>query len=80
MKSISNRHFNHFGEDTTFYLDHTSAATVIDDDGSMTLYFPERGGEEVPDHVQALTAMSIYFAEHYDEVMDWFHNQMNRAN
>lgn len=81
MKNISDRHFSQFEDQTEFVLDKNSAACVIDSDGSMTLYFPEaKEGENVPEHVQALTAMSIYFAEHYDQVMEWFKKQTGQAN
>ena len=81
MKNISDRHFSEFEDQTEFVLDKNSAACVIDSDGSMTLYFPGAAdNDNVPEHVQALTAMSLYFAEHFDEVMGWWAKQTSQAN
>ena len=81
MKSISNKRIQMFDGDATFRIDATSASAVIDDDGSLTLYVPDvKDNNLVPEHIQALTAMALYFSEHYDQVMNWYGSKMNYVN
>ena len=79
MKSIVGKNFTKFEGVAEFKIDSNAAVCAIDHEGNMHLYVPD-DSETVPDHVVALTAMSVYFAENFDEVMGWWDRRTTNAH